>query len=603
MTEQEDLMDNAGSERPGSQATDADASHDARMAWWREARVGLFIHWGLYSLPGGIWKGEEVKASYAEHLMLRAQIPIHEYERIADDFQAKQFDAKQWVRLAKMAGLRYLIFTAKHHEGFAMYDSSVSDYNIVKRTPFGRDPLKELADACREEDVKLCIYYSHSMDWHHPDSQGNTWDYPGNIGAYDEVSAWIGDEDKRSRYERYLRTFAQPQVRELLENYGQIGLVWFDCGHKLTEEQGAAFVEEVRKAQPDCLVNRRVYMEPYGDYGNTSDNQPHVRVPRQDWESIATLNDSWGYKAADNNWKTSEAVLRQMLDVLSLNGNFVINVGPTGDGAFDPKSVELLKTIGDWMHTNGEAVYGTTRSPIGKPPWGRCTRKGRTLYLHVFDWPKNGRLLVPGIRSTVKQAYALADPERLPLAIERAGTDDIVLAVPSQPFAAVIPVIALELASDCETNPLPLLYEEEYPNILGAFDADIGGSTLRYDTGKKGRDNLVAWNSLDDEARWRVRANGPGRYRVTAVIAADSCGGAGSFELSVALAGAGFVGDGSVQRLVGHAAATGGLQEFAPVELGSVDIGQAGEYELKLRAVSIPGETLMSFKQLILERL
>ncbi|WP_284645938.1 alpha-L-fucosidase [Paenibacillus silviterrae] len=603
MTEQEDLMDNAGSERPGSQATDADASHDTRMAWWREARVGLFIHWGLYSLPGGIWKGEEVKASYAEHLMLRAQIPIHEYERIADDFQAKQFDAKHWVRLAKMAGLRYLIFTAKHHEGFAMYDSGVSDYNIVKRTSFGRDPLKELADACREEDVKLCIYYSHSMDWHHPDSQGNTWDYPGNIGAYDEVSAWIGDEDKRSRYERYLRTFAQPQVRELLENYGQIGLVWFDCGHKLTEEQGAAFVEEVRKAQPDCLVNRRVYMEPYGDYGNTSDNQPHVRVPRQDWESIATLNDSWGYKAADNNWKTPEAVLRQMIDVLSLNGNFVINVGPTGEGAFDPKSVELLESIGDWMHTNGEAVYGTTRSPIGKPPWGRSTQKGRTLYLYVFDWPKNGKLLVPGVRSTVKQAYALADPKRLPLAIERAGTDDIVLAVPAQPFAAVIPVIAVELTSDCETNPLPLLYEEEYPNVLGAFDADIGGATLRYDTGKKGRDNLVAWNSLDDEARWRVRANGPGRYRVTAVIAADSRGGAGSFELSVAPAGAGFVGDGSVQRLFGHAAATGGLQEFAPVELGSVDIGQAGEYELKLRAVSIPGETLMSFKQLILERL
>jgi alpha-L-fucosidase len=605
LVEREDLMDNAESAEQGSTYSGT-AGDDLRMAWWRKARVGLFIHWGLYSLPGGIWKGEEVQASYAEHVMLRAKVPVQEYEQIASEFRAERFDARQWARMAKLAGLEYLIFTAKHHEGFAMYDSDVSDYNIVQRTPFGRDPLQELSEACRIEGVKLCVYYSHSMDWHHPDSQGNNWDYPDNIGAYDDVASWIGDEDKRTRYERYLQKFALPQVKELLEKYGPVGLLWFDCGHKLTEEQGAAFVDQVHQVQPDCLINRRVWMEPYGDYANTSDNQPHVRVPRQDWESIATLNDSWGYKAADHNWKTAETVLRQMIDVLSLNGNFVINVGPKGDGSFDPKSVELLEQIGSWMQINSEAVHGTSKSPIGKPPWGRCTLKGNTLYLHIFDWPHNGKLIVPGLRSSVSKAYALADPEREALPVHRLGEADIVIDVPLEPMASTLPVLAIEFDGECDADPVRLLYTQDYLNTFGAFDAELAGPTLRYDSGKKDRDNLVNWHSLEDEATWTFRANGPHQLQASLVYGADvqsnTEDGAnaqaigGSYELSVISKRSGE----TVARLQEHVRDTGGWYDFIAFPVGSVSIPEAGEYILKLKALTLSNGTLMCLKKIVL---
>ncbi|UUZ78838.1 alpha-L-fucosidase [Paenibacillus sp. P26] len=603
MAEQEDLLDNAedtASARSlaADEVSDSAARHDARMAWWREARVGLFIHWGLYSLPGGLWKGQEVKASYAEHLMLRAKIPIAEYETIATSFRAEHFDAKMWVRAAKKAGFRYLIFTAKHHDGFAMYDSSVSDYNIVRRSPFGRDPLQELAEACREEDVKLCIYYSHSMDWHHPDSQGNTWDYPGNIGAYDEVESWIGDEDKRTRYERYLHTFALPQVKEPLEKYGPVGLLWFDCGHKLTEEQGKAFISQVRQVQPDCLINRRVWKEPYGDYANTSDNQPHVRVPRKDWESIATLNDSWGYKATDHNWKPVEVVLRQLIDVVSQGGNFVVNVGPMGDGSFDPKSLELLERIGDWLRTNGDAVYGTDRSPLGKPPWGLCTIKGSTVYLHVFDWPRHGRLVVPGLRSRVAEAYLLADAERNPLPVRRTGEEDVVIDVPEAPGFSPIPVIAVELAGECDANPARRLFPEEYPNVFGAFDAEISGPSLRYDTGKKDRDNVMGWSSPADEASWRFRVCEPGSYKAVVTCGTEAQGTDGAaFELTLTVERR----DQEVDHRTGMIRHSGGLYQFESYEIGSLTVPEAGEYTMKVRASAVSDGALLCLKQVVLE--
>ncbi|SFL09172.1 alpha-L-fucosidase [Paenibacillus sp. 1_12] len=600
MSTQEDLMDNAeGEEQPGIEQLEAvDADHEARMAWWREARVGLFIHWGLYSLPAGVWNGQEIPASYAEHLMLRARIPVSEYEQIAEQFYADRFDAQEWVRAAKLAGLEYLIFTAKHHEGFAMYESDVSDYNIVKKTPFARDPLRELADACRVEGIKLCIYYSHSMDWYHPDSQGNTWDYPHNIGAYDDVASWIDDEDKRSRYEHYLQTSALPQVKELLEKYGPVGLLWFDCGHKLTAEQGAAFVKQVREVQPDCLINRRVWMDPYGDYGNTSDNQPHVRVPRKDWESIATLNDSWGYKIADHNWKTADVVLRQMIDVLSLNGNFVINVGPMGNGAFDPKSMELLEQIGHWMQTNGEAVHGISQSPIGKPPWGRCTMKDGILYLHIFEWPTNGKLLVPGLRNPVLKAYALADEDRKALPVSRINDEDIVIQVPINPTASTIPVLAVEFTGECDTNPVRLLYTSDYPNQFGAFDADIKGPTVRYDTGKKDHDNLINWHSLDDVASWTFRANGPDRLQAIMEYGAAAEAEGGSFELSVISKLSGEV----VSQISQTVKATGDWYEFAAFHIGSLNLPEAGDYVLRLKASSLSNGVFICLKKMVLER-
>ncbi|MGO4270505.1 alpha-L-fucosidase, partial [Paenibacillus sp. TAF58] len=390
------LMDNAeadNGQRSSLKVEQLDEEREKRIAWWREARVGLFIHWGLYSLPGGVWKGEAVNASYAEHLQLRAQIPVKEYEQIADEFNPVHFEAVKWVQAVKDAGLKYMIFTAKHHDGFAMYDSKVSDFNIVKASPFGRDPIAELAAACQKEDIVLCLYYSHAMDWHHPDSQGNTLDFPGNIGAYDPLESWVNDVDKSIRYERYLQEKAYPQIDELLTQYGPVGILWFDCGHKVTDEQGKTFVDLVHVIKPGCLVNRRVRREGFGDYENTGDNQLHVRTQRRDWESIATLNRSWGYNKTDHNWRTPKDILHDMINVVSMGGNYVINVGPTGEGEFDPKSLELLQVIGRWLKQNGESIYGTQGSPIGKMPWGRCTTKGHKLFLHIWDWPAYGELI------------------------------------------------------------------------------------------------------------------------------------------------------------------------------------------------------------------
>lgn len=600
MEHKEDLMDNEGHLEAAGGTAVSGAGHDARMAWWREARVGLFIHWGLYSIPGGIWKGEEIKATYAEHLMLRARIPVGEYGKLAEELTAERFDAAEWAALAKRAGLKYLIFTAKHHEGFSMYDTALSDYKITRRTPFGRDPLAELAEACREEDVKLCVYYSHAMDWYHPDSQGNTWDYPGNIGAYDEVEDWIGDEDKRSRYEHYLQSFALPQVKEILEKYGDIGLMWFDCGHKLTEEQGAAFVRQVREVQPDCLVNRRVWREPFGDYGNTSDNQPHVRVPRKDWESINTLNDSWGYKVMDTNWKTADEVLRQMADVLSQNGNFVINVGPMGNGAFDPMSIKLLEEIGGWMEQNGEAVYGTVASPIGKPAWGRCTRKGSTLYLYMFDWPEDGRLIVPGLRNRVCHAYVLSDPGRAELTVTRLGSDDISILLPSRPAEALLPVVAVELIGEPDANPVRLLQPGAHPAVFGAFDAEIIGPFLRYDTGKKDHDNLINWRHPEDEAGWVFRTLEGGTYTVSVVYSADMAFSGGSFALSIEERGSGRP---FAALTGGPVRSTGGWARFEALILGQVTLPAGGEFLMRLHAVEAEAEQpVVCVKQMVLER-
>lgn len=590
MNYKEDLFDNeTANSAAASPAATEDERAEQRLAWFREARLGLFVHWGLYSGPAGIWNGEEVKASYAEHLQLKAGIPVKEYEKLADRFHPVKFDAKAWARTAKEAGLNYLIFTAKHHDGFAMYDSRVSPYNIVQETPFARDPLKELAQACREEGVRLCIYYSHAMDWHHPDSQGNTLDYPQNIGAYDPVEAWIGDDDKRTRFERYLNEKAFPQLTELLTEYGDIGILWFDCGHKLTRGQGERFVAHVRSLQPDCLVNRRVWQDPLGDYGNTSDNQPHVRVTRRDWESIITLNDSWGYKKTDNNWKSPEEVLRQMIDVVSLNGNFVINIGPTGEGEIDPMSASILRRIGDWLKENGESIYGAGRSPLPKPPWGRCTAKGNTLYAHVFDEPASGELVVPGLTNRVRAVYALADPQRRPLAHERMGEQDLRISLAALRKAPKrLPyVVAIECEDSVEGSPLPLLFERDFDTVFGAFDGEIRGAALRYDTGKRGRDNVTNWTQQGDELRWRFRAAAPGTFGVIAVYGCAPEQAGSRFSVTAA-----------DHTLQGEVQATEGDYDFHPFRLGEIAIPGPGEYEVCVRGDRIAREMLMNLKEL-----
>ncbi|RTE11240.1 alpha-L-fucosidase [Paenibacillus whitsoniae] len=585
------LMDNAESDSrlfKQQEALRVNKAREDRIAWWREAKVGLFIHWGLYAVPGGVWNGETVHAAYAEHLQLRARIPREEYARIAESFTASGFQAEAWVRAAKEAGLRYLIFTAKHHDGFAMYDSKVSDYNIVQATPFGRDPVAELAEACRQEDVRLCLYYSHAMDWHHPDSQGNTLDFPGNIGAYDTLESWIHDSDKRTRYERYLEEKAFPQLHEMLTQYGPIGIVWFDCGHKVTDEQGRRFEDWVHDLQNTCLVNRRVRRSGFGDYENTGDNQLHVRQLERDWESIATLNHSWGYNQTDQNWRSLKDVLHDMINVVSMGGNYVINVGPTGAGEFDPVSLERLQGIGRWLKVNGDSIYGTERSPIGKTPWGRSTWKGQTLYLHIWTWPQQGRLFVPGLRNAIRRAYLLADPKREELVCQVVNSEgDFAVHLPATPLDAICTVVAVEFEGELQANPCPVVFPDGETTVFSVFDGELSGSALRLDTGKAGRDVVKDWHHVHDAIVWPVRLVTPGAYRLTAVYGAEESSAGGTFEVSA-----------GNQSLIAEVRGTGGGYIFQSFDIGDLYFPEVGEYAVQVKPLEISGEVLMQLKEI-----
>jgi alpha-L-fucosidase len=371
--------------RAGSEQR-ADARQDRRLDWFREARFGMFIHWGLYAIRAGEWHGQIVEG-LAEWIMLRARIPVAEYAPLAKGFNPVEFDADAWAALAAQAGAKYLVITAKHHDGFCMFKSDHTDYNIVDATPFGRDPMPELADACARHGVRLCFYYSQTQDWHHPGGDGNDWDYA----------------DATRDFDGYVEHYVKPQVRELLTRYGPIGLIWFDTPKRMTANQSHELVDLVHALQPACLVNGRIG-NALGDYAETGDNLiPGSALPA-DWETPATINNTWGFKKSDENWKSARELVGKLVDIASKGGNYLLNVGPTALGTIPAPSVERMQAVGAWLGANGQAVYGTQPGPVQGFAGYRTTRRGSTIYLHVLDWPADGVLHVPALPGTLRSA-------------------------------------------------------------------------------------------------------------------------------------------------------------------------------------------------------
>ncbi len=388
-----------------------DPAREARLRWFREAKFGLFVHWGLYAIPAGEWNGKTVPG-IGEWIMNRARIPVREYEALAARFNPVRFDAEAWVRLAEDAGMKYIVITSKHHDGFALFDSKVSRYDVVDATPFKRDVLKELADACGRRGVRLGFYYSQAQDWHEPNGAGNDWDF--------------GPDDRKG-FDRYLREKAEPQVRELLTGYGPVALVWFDTPRMMTAERAQRFTDLVRSLQPDTLIDGRLGAA--GDYVSTGDNAIPSRASGEAWETPATINHTWGYRKDDHDWKSPGQVVFKLVDIVSKGGNYLLNVGPMADGTIPAPSQDVLRTVGRWLKANGEAVYGAGPTPFGDElgePTARGTRdlRGNPLFLPHEEWrvtTKPGRLYftffqeprapfpLPAMKNAVKRAWRVAD--------------------------------------------------------------------------------------------------------------------------------------------------------------------------------------------------
>lgn len=328
---------------------------DARMQWWRDATFGMFIHWGAYAVPAGFYQGKEVKG-IGEWIMHTANIPIPEYEAFVHQFNPQQFNAKEWVKIAKQAGMKYIVITSKHHDGFGLWDSKVSAYDIMDASPFKRDILKELSDACKAEGIKLCFYHS-IMDWHQPDAESKK-DY---AHQHTEKPDW----------NKYRDTYMKQQLKELVEKYDP-AVLWFDGEWipEWTEEQGKELYNWLRALKPDLIINNRVgkgrqgmqgmnaYAHAAGDFG-TPEQEILEGTSDSDWESCMTMNDTWGFKKNDQNWKSAKMLIDNLIDVAAKGGNYLLNVGPDASGLIPQASVERLAEMGKWLKVNGEAIYAT----------------------------------------------------------------------------------------------------------------------------------------------------------------------------------------------------------------------------------------------------
>jgi len=424
-------------------APETPAQRDARMAWWRDAQFGMFIHWGAYALPAGTHKGERV-AGIGEWIMSRAHIPIPEYEEYVHRFNPTRFDADEWVRIANDAGMKYIIITSKHHDGFALFDSKVSSYDIMDATPYKRDAIKALSEAAHRAGLKFGVYYS-IMDWHHPDAQGP------NYPDYNSRT-W-----SNPNFGRYVETYMKPQLKELLTQYPYIDVLWFD-GEWIadwSDERGRDLYSYVRTIRPSLIVNNRVGHTRQGlsglnseghvglgDFGTPEQRVPPEGLPGVDWETCMTMNDTWGFKSYDDDWKDSRTLVRTLIDVASKGGNFLLNVGPTADGLIPAPIVSRLSEMGDWMKLNGEAIYGTTVSPSGMPAWGRYTAKPGKVYALVFDWPKDGKLTLAGMKEKPLRARLLADGR--PLTVEQSDSG-FVVQLPAVPPSTIASVLELQV--------------------------------------------------------------------------------------------------------------------------------------------------------------
>lgn len=488
-----------------------------RGAWFKEAKYAMFIHWGLYSGLAGDWKGK-THFGIGEWIMNKhlAGISVDEYRALAKDFNPVKFDAKAWVTLAKQSGMKYIVITAKHHDGFAMYDSAASDYNIKDASPFGRDPLKELADECRKQGIGFGFYYSQYQDWNEKDAFGNGWDF----------------NPKEANFSKYFKEKCEPQVKELVTQYGDLAVLWFDTPGKMTKEDSMALVNLVKKHQPRCLINSRIG-NGVGDYSSLGD----MEIPPENvgglWECVDTTNNSWSYAWYDENWKSGEQIAQNVISVVARGGTYMLNVGPRGDGSIPKGASEELLVAGQWIKNHAGTIYGAEASPWHKAfPWGDVTVNHGNLFLHVFDWPQSGKIYLPGLSNKISGAALLNLKGNVKVSKEGDWT---VVSIPRVKPDAINPVIQLKYDGKLKVDHSLAFDGETTANLFSLFSKqkDCAVVQLRWmeKFGEWKHAEMIKKWTPTSEASWDVNVRKPGKYALEMTYSCDDKADYSEFEV------------------------------------------------------------------------
>jgi len=472
-------------------------------------KYSMFIHWGLYSIPAGEWKGKTYYG-ISEWLMSDrvADIAVDDYKKLATDFYPDQFDAKAIVKMAVDAGMKNIVITAKHHEGFAMYHSKSSDYDIEDATSFSRDPLKELAHACQEAGIGLGFYYSQMQDWYEQGGAGVAWSSP----------------EQKSDFDTYFEEKVVPQVTELLTQYGPIRTVWFDTPGGMTKEQSMKLVHLVRNLQPKSLINSRIG-NGVGDFSTLGDHSlSEVNHPGL-WETIDTTNNSWGYAWYDKNWKSGTEILRRLISTVGRGGNYMLNIGPDAKGRVPEMAKAGLESAGQWLKQYGHTIYGAQASPWGRAQsWGDITVQGSKVYLHVFDWPEDGKIHLSGLQNRILSSKLLGDGTKK-VSVKKQSNGWLTVNVPFAGVDERISVIELEVAGVPKVDDTPGIDPSITTTLNSAF-ADCNGcknAEIRW------MQKFGDWNYANNLMNWQDKAKGSwhvdvaksGLYRLEVEYSAD----------------------------------------------------------------------------------
>lgn len=563
-------------------------THDKRIDWFEKARFGCFVHWGVYSVPGGIWDGKEIHG-YAEHLMRIDKIPLNVYKnKLVKTFNPVKFNADKWMRRVKEAGMKYFIITAKHHDGFAMFYSDAYPYDM-RLTKYHHDPMVALRKAARKYGIKFGFYYSHAFDWENSDAPGNDWDYnnPGGDKLLYGRDWWLKDTAFIAKADKYVTEKAIPQITELIKKY-KPDILWFDTPQKLPLFENIRILKSIREIAPNIVINGRLARfgdYNFGDYLDTGDRAAYFHPVKGAWESIPTTNESYGYNQVDTYHKPAGYFIRLLASAASMGGNILLNVGPMGNGEWDSADILIFKGIGKWMKVNGQSIYGTTQSPLALQNWGVCTQKDNKLYLQVFGWPKDDTLIVGGLKSNIDKAYLMADPERKSLRVKRLNPLDLSIRVPASCPDTVNTVIVLETTGKVKADSVRLLSEDS-PNRLLAFDAELHGKGFTFGDGKTGKYFVENWKQNSQKVNWTVRVNEPAVYHVLLKYAGSTQAG-GKFQLLLD----------NVSQLEGQIKTESKEGKILTLELGNLTMAK-GIHVLSLEPIEINKSELMKLLEI-----